>query len=722
MFQYVTNQREILIKLWVVYLFVVSYYNLTGKHKQDMFCKILKTIPVILRKNNQMTTLAYAQAPLFAQERNPKESFRDIRNYLAGQFIGSTRDENLLDEVLKCLFYKMYVELGYASDIAEDADPFERAKHARSVFGRVRNDFPDIYSADTEILLNPEAIVKVLDACAFSLITAASDPVGDAFEVFIGGESKNKSGQFFTPRSATDLLVELVDPQPNETIIDPACGAGGFLAAVARHYLAAGVDSHELATLAQKLYGIDKDHYLSKLAHVHVSLLTGGKSSVMYGDSLALTDGKNSIQENLPKDGFDVLLTNPPFGTRIVAASPKVLQGFNLARKWRYEGSSASWKPTTEIRSQVPPQVLFVERCLSLVKDGGRLGMVLPESMVSNKSYRFVVQYLMERSHVTSVIGMPESLFKTSGKGGTHTKTCLVVAQKDEKKARGETTVFMAEAKWCGHDSRARTIPNNDLPTIGNNLKNYKTTSHIEPSTLGFILKEGEIKDYVLCPHYYDPKVEQELAALETTHDLLSFGDLVKEKTLDVATGDELGKLAYGTGEIPFVRTSDISNWEIKVDTKHGVEQAIYKRLKRKQDVKPYDIFMVKDGTYLIGTCAIITPMESEILYQSHLYKIRVNKNDKGITPFLLLAVLSSPLVQRQIKAKQFTQDIIDSLGERVYELVLPIPKSIQKREQIDSLVRQAIEKRTEAREFATEARELVGARNGNLFALRNSS
>jgi len=348
--------------------------------------------------------------------------------------------------------------------------------------------------------------------------------------------------------------------------------------------------------------------------------------------------------------------------------------------------------------------------------------MVLPESLISNKSTRFVVQYLMDRSHVIAVIGMPDSLFKTSGKGGTHTKTCLVVAQKDEKRARGETSVFMAEARWCGHDSRARRIPHNDLPTIGNNVKLYRETGSIERSTLGFVLKESEIRENILCPHYYDPKIEEELSILANTHDLVVFNELVKENTLSVSTGDELGKLAYGTGEIPFVRTSDLSSWEIKTDTKHGVGREIYKRLKKKQDVKPYDILMVRDGTYLVGTCAIITPLESEILYQSHIYKIRVNQNNRGITAFLLLAILSSPIVQRQIRAKQFTQDIIDSLGGRLFDLVITIPKEQKKREYIDSLVKQVIERRQEAREIAIQARELVGGLNGNLFALRNGS
>lgn len=656
-------------------------------------------------------------------EVNPKEAFRDIRNYLAGQFIGSTRDSALLDEVMKCLFYKLYIELGYEKQIAPDSDVIEQAKHARSVFSKVKKDFPDIYGPETEILLSPEAIAHILDVCSFSLIDSHSDPVGDAFEVFVGSEARYGVGQFFTPRSVTDLLTELVDPKPHEVVIDPACGAGGFLASVTRHYLAGGLARQELGGVtAKNLYGIDKDDYLVNLARLHVSLLTGGEPHIICADSIALRDDKGSVREALPKDGFDVLLTNPPFGAKIVSATPQVLRTFELARKWRLDPATERWVPTNEVRSQVPPQVLFVERCLALLKDGGRFGMVLPESLVSNKTHRFVVQYLMDHAHVTAVIGMPEALFKTSGKGGTHTKTCLVVAQKDERRARGETSVFMAEAKWCGHDSRAKRIPHNDLPIIAENVARYRKEGRISESTLGFVIKESDIQRHILCPHYYDPKVEEELSQLAETHHLWRFGDLVEEGTLSLGTGDELGKLAYGTGEIPFVRTSDMSNWEIKIDAKHGVDRDIYNRLKKKQDVRPYDILMVRDGTYLVGTCAIITPAEKEIVYQSHIYKIRVNDNEKGINPFLLLAVLTSPVVQRQIRAKQFTQDIIDSLGDRILELVLPIPKDELKRKKIEELVKGAIDRRAEAREAAQKARELAGAPNGMQFALRNGA
>lgn len=119
------------------------------------------------------------------------------------------------------------------------------------------------------------------------------------------------------------------------------------------------------------------------------------------------------------------------------------------------------------------------------------------------------------------------------------------------------------------------------------------------------------------------------------------------------------------------------------------------------------DILMVRDGTYLIGSCAYVSKYDEKIIYQSHIYKIRVNRKDI-ISPFLLLALLSCEPVIEQIKSKRFTQDIIDTLGKRVFELLLPIPKNKQHREEIEMMVKNSIEDRIEARELARQAKTKI--------------
>jgi len=369
------------------------------------------------------------QRLLIGELRTPKEIFRDIRNYLAGQLVGATRDDALLEEVLKCLFCKLVTESGKEEALDLSVGAFDIAKQVRGVFAAVRADFPEIYPPDSEILLDPGTLRYVMTELDFSIMDAQSDPIGDAFEVFVGSESRGRAGQFFTPRSVTNLLVEAVDPQPDETILDPACGAGGFLASACAHLIRQGLAPKDLAEVASRnLYGIDKDSYLAQLAKVHIALLTGAHPRIINGDSISLHNGEKGIRERLPKEGVDVILTNPPFGVRIVAATPGVLGTFDLARHWVEDPATGTLQPSNALQANVPPQVLFVERCVSLLRPGGRIGMVLPESVLSNKSYRHVVQYLMRHVHVHGVMGMPESLFKTSGKGGTHTKTDTVAS------------------------------------------------------------------------------------------------------------------------------------------------------------------------------------------------------------------------------------------------------------------------------------------------------
>ena len=638
---------------------------------------------------------------------SPKDAFKAIRNYLAGQFVGATRDDVLLDEVLKCLFCKLILEVEDEQVIDE---PLSLAKQMRGAFRRVRGRFPEFYSDDDEIMLDPQTILFVMANLSFSIMDALSDPIGDAFEVFIGSESKGSSGQFFTPRSVTQFLVNALEPTPNETVLDPACGAGGFLSATCAYLLQHGADSSSVRNWANSnCFGVDKDAQLAKLAKMHVALLTDGHPTVLCGDSLAMVNGSKTLTEYLPAGGVDIVLSNPPFGVKIVAAKPEILNSFELARKWLRNPKSGALEVTGKLAVTTPPQVLFVERSLRLLKPGGRLGIVLPESVLSGKNYRHVVEFLRMNADIEAVVGMPEALFKTSGKGGTHTKTCLVIARRRSVARQSRTHLFMAEAKWCGQDSRARVIPKNDLPRIAINLRDYQTTGVVSPTSLGFVTDFNKIADNVLCPRYYDPQFAHELDLLADDYEMVNFGDLLRDGVVSMSIGDEVGKLAYGTGAIPFVRTSDLSNWEIKADPKHGLSRELYERLKHKQDVRVGDLLMVKDGTYLIGTCAIVTEADLEMVYQSHIYKIRVEKMSDSMNPYLLLALLSCKSVQKQIKSKQFTQDIIDSLGQRIRELVLPVPRHVPLIHSITSEVEEAVALRLRARQLALSAKTRLG-------------
>lgn len=111
---------------------------------------------------------------------------------------------------------------------------------------------------------------------------------------------------------------------------------------------------------------------------------------------------------------------------------------------------------------------------------------------------------------------------------------------------------------------------------------------------------------------------------------------------------------------------------------------------------------VVKDGTYLIGTSAVVTAGDVPMLFQSHLYRLRVKK-PKKLSPWLLFACLNTPIVKRQFKAKQFTQDIIDTIGDRFQEIQIPIPTDREERARVAEETKKIILTRASMRERAKE-------------------
>lgn len=664
---------------------------------------------------------------------NLQATFKDLRNYLAGNASGMTRDEALAQEIINLLFCKIYDEVHRdLDDVVEfrygiNEDVKKVHKRIVGLFNQVKVEYPDVFSERDEIYLDAKSLAYVVgELQTYCLIAAERDAIGEAFEVFIGPALRGPEGQFFTPRNVVKALVEMVDPKPGEMIIDPACGSGGFLTVALEHVWRA-LDregerkkwSPELLTQQKRnsatrtFRGLDKDAFLARCTKAYMAILGDGRGGVFRVDSSLLNPGEwpSQVQEKVQLGAFDVVLTNPPFGKKIRVTGADVLAQYDMGHKWVTDRTTGKRKLTDEVQHDFPPQLLFLERCLQLLKPGGRLGIVLPESLFGSPSYAHIVDWLTTKARVLAVAAMPEPLFKTGGKSGTHTKVCILVLQKLPVREKSKE-VFMADAKWCGHDSRGNEtllkLPDgtkkllDDIPVIADRYRDYKLGVRGDFDHLGFVQPRSGLIDNILIPKYYDPELRHDLDRLEETHVLLRIGDLVDDEALAITTGVEVGKMAYGTGPIPFIRTSDLSNWELKADPKHGVSEEIYASLKEqypaKFDVRAGDIFIVKDGTYLVGTSAVVSDLDTQILYQSHLFKVRVSKVEV-IDPWLLFAAFNSPIVKRQIRARRFTQDIIDTLGGRLVEIQVPVPRDEVKASRIATEIRDAIQERARLRE-----------------------
>jgi type I restriction enzyme M protein len=649
---------------------------------------------------------------------NLKTIFEDIRNHLAGMTVGITRDEALAQEIIGLLFCKMYDEINTAPtdkvsfQIVEHEDPIDVEKRIRDLFNkRVKAEYSDVFDANDRINLDTGSLSYVVRKLQnFCIKDAERDAITEAFEVFIGPALRGGEGQFFTPRNVIKMMVDMLDPSAGELFIDPACGSGAILITALEHVndklekIGTSSGFSREAFLVEKrkaascFLGIDKDRFLAKVTKAYMAIVGDGRRGVFCENSLEVPSSwHRSTQEKVRLGEFDVVATNPPHGSRIQVKGNRILEQYDLGKIWKKDKESMKWVISEVTKDMQPPQVLFIERCLQFLKPGGRMGIILPESLFGNLMHAYVMAWLRDKAKFVALVSMPEELFQPY----THNKTCVAIIERTQPEE--DYPIFMAIAKWCGHDSRGNPIPYDDTPKIAQNFRVFKENTRDLPySRLGFVRHLSEIRSNIFVPKYYDPEIDLGLKQLGPTHDLVSIGQLVKDKVLTVSTGVEIGRLAYGTGTIPFVRTSDISNWELKVDPKHGVDEENYREYSSRADVKEHDILMVRDGTYLVGTVCMITKHDTKILFQSHICRLRVLKPNV-LSPFLLLVALNSPIVRKQIRAKQFTQNIIDSLGNRIMELIIPIPKDTKLGEFLTTEARKIIEERADLRERARQ-------------------
>jgi type I restriction enzyme M protein len=435
-----------------------------------------ETLPNIPRKGQRIEDIGLYKRKDLKKPSNLKAVFRDLRNHLAGMTTGITRDEALAQEIINVLFCKILDEqetnpddtVSFRAGVGES--PKEVQKRIMAMFERVKDAaYGDVFEVSDTIKLDPDSLTYVVGELQnYSIMEADRDAIGDAFEVFIGPALRGSEGQFFTPRNVVEMMVKIVDPKPGERIIDPACGSGGFLITALAHVWGKLCDvakrkgwserqlaKREFEVATDCFRGIDKDQFLAKVCKAYMALIGDGRGGVFCENTLErMTSWSDAMQHKVKPGNFDVVMTNPPFGKKIVVKGEPILSQFDLGYKWKRNKETKTVEKTGTLHDDQPPQILFLERCLQLLKPGGRLGIVLPEAVFGMPTYEYVVSWLKSRAKIRGVVSMPEALFKTSGKGGTHAKVCVLFVENTKPKKDEDYEIFMADVKWCGHDSR----------------------------------------------------------------------------------------------------------------------------------------------------------------------------------------------------------------------------------------------------------------------------
>lgn len=642
---------------------------------------------------------------------NLKVLFSKIRDYLAGNVCGITRDETLAQELINLLFCKIYDENSTSENslVSFKVDEIEKEidvkRRIDELFKKVKKEYSDVFSERDMISLDPKSLTQIIKELQIYCITSSSrEVIGEAFEIFIGPALRGGEGQFFTPRNIVEMTVNILNPKIGDLIIDPACGSGGFLI-VALSNLWKKIDDKYKGKISERelhnkkeevaskfIRGIDKDRFLAKVTKAYLALMGDGRECIFCENSLEeLSKWNKETRDQIHLVEFDFVITNPPFGSKIPIKEESILSKYDLGHTW-IKKDDDSWVKTEKLQLYQPPQILFIERCLHLLKPGGKVGIVLPDGILSNISDSYIRQFILNNAKIIAIVDCPSETFQPS----TATKTSVLFLEKKSGKKRENYEIFMSLVKECGHDKRGIENRPDEMPLVPKKFK--KADKTISYDRLGFFINLKDIKrsnGLILAPKYYNPEIKSKLENLKKTdkYTFMSIGELIQKGAIDIKRGNEIGSKYYGLGEIPFIRTSDISNWEIRINPETCVDEEIFSKYSKTQDLQVEDILFVNDGGRMVGEAAIISQHDSTMIIQSHIRRIRVLKKDI-LDPYLLLYLLKMPMVKKQIESKRFVQSTIPSLGSRLSEVILPIPKDKKQRIEIISKIKDMIYKR----------------------------
>ena len=373
------------------------------------------------------------------------------------------------DELCKFIFVKMQDEMRPR----KDAEPYDfqikTNETPESVHDRVSSLYDLAKERDPEVFAdvfstNPEttfAIVNHLES--ISLSQTDLDTKGVAFENFMEDFFRGKQGQFFTPREIVRFVIDMCDLDQNTLVLDPACGSGGFLlygmdhvrSVASAYYKEHSAEHyrhwHDFA--ANRLYGIEINDRISRMAKMNMVLHDDGHTNVVCHDALDAFGKLSKVHHGLQAACFDLILTNPPFGASIKFDEKSYDNSYRLGRT-----------PKGKIRDTQSSELLFIERCWEFLKPGtGHLAIVLPDGVLTNHGNEIVREFIRTNFEINALVSLPQITFMHYGAGA---KSSILLMRKRAKSESGtDYRVFAAVSEAVGYDATGR-FARSDLQQI----------------------------------------------------------------------------------------------------------------------------------------------------------------------------------------------------------------------------------------------------------------
>ena len=419
-------------------------------------------------------------------------------------------------ELLKVIFCKIEDErnipkpLEFYTTSEERSNPDGQLtvqKRISQIFQRVKKRHGKIFDANDEIKLTPRSLAYIVSELQrYSLLNTNIDIKGKAYEEIVGANLRGDRGEFFTPRNVMKMVVEMINPRIDEKVLDSSCGTGDFLVQAMTHVIgqlekdfssSMGIprkdwDSDTIKVFQDRIsemaatsfFGFDINPDLVKATKMNMVMNNDGSGNILQTNSLLpphewTNEFRTRLAEALHIDSvgirnyktialFDVIVTNPPFGSKIPIKDKNILEQFELAHIWENDKKTGTWKMTDRLQSSVPPEILFIERCTQFLVPGGRMGIVLPDSILGSPGLGYIREWLIRNHKIIASVDLHVDTFQP--RNGTQTSVLFLQKKTAEQKATEERTgqmadynIFMAMVERVGHDKRGNPLFKRDV-------------------------------------------------------------------------------------------------------------------------------------------------------------------------------------------------------------------------------------------------------------------
>lgn len=356
------------------------------------------------------------------------------------------------------------------------------ARRIRELYENEKEKEPDVFT--DSINVDPPILAQCVEHLeGISLDRTELDTKGVAFEEFMDGFFKGDFGQYFTPRELISFCVEMLAPDRNQLILDPACGSGGFLLYTLDHVRREAdrrfprrATGHSIEhfrywhDFAQNnLYGIEVNDELARVAKMNMIIHDDGHTNIVGHDALDFLDNLENKNHRVAESRFDLILTNPPFGAKIQRTEKgnDYLEQFDLMRylgkntplditgKGK-DASEKSRKKAVKKTASIKTEIAFIERIHSFLKPGtGHAAVVLPDGILNNSSLQGVRNWLLHHFQLLAVVSLPQFAFQHYNAG---VKASIVFLRRlgHDETVSDDAPIFMALAENIGYDATGR--------------------------------------------------------------------------------------------------------------------------------------------------------------------------------------------------------------------------------------------------------------------------